>query len=259
MRRTDAAAIAVGIDRTGADAGDDDWGYGIGSLGDLGLDHVLVTWGEGTEPEPHPKRGIDWESALSAPRARNELEVTLADVDEVTLWLEAAAIDPGRELTLAVASTTDAEITLASRRGSLTVSGPAGESTHTVRVCGTAAGPPRLDVTRSDDARVFTGGGTDQVDVSVSASKPVRLRDRVPDGWTVLSGDGTERTEDGTTYVEFEPAADGAFTCFVEAPSGAGETGRDTFGPVEVRSHDGWEPVDGTTDTNVVLGPDASL
>ena len=214
---------------------------------------------EGTEPKPHIKRGIDWASALSAPRARNELAVTLEAVDEVTLRLEAAAIDPTQELTLSVESTTDAEITLASGRGSLTVSVPAGESTRTVRVCGTAAGPPRLDVTRSDDARVFTGGGTDRVDVSVSASKPVRLRDRVPDGWTVVAGDGTERTVDGATYVEFEPAADGTFTYFVEAPSGAGGTGRDTFGPVEVRSHDGWEPVDGTTETNVVLGPDASL
>lgn len=40
MRRADAAAIAVGIDSTGT--GTDDWGYGIGSLGTPGLDHVLV-------------------------------------------------------------------------------------------------------------------------------------------------------------------------------------------------------------------------
>ncbi|HEX9696194.1 MAG TPA: prolyl oligopeptidase family serine peptidase [Actinomycetota bacterium] len=38
-----AAAVAIGVD-TGA-GGSDDWGYGIGSLGSLGLDHVVVATG----------------------------------------------------------------------------------------------------------------------------------------------------------------------------------------------------------------------
>jgi pimeloyl-ACP methyl ester carboxylesterase len=46
MLTSDAAAIAVGIDSDhSASTGSNDWGYGIGSLGTLGLDHVLVANG----------------------------------------------------------------------------------------------------------------------------------------------------------------------------------------------------------------------
>ena len=48
MKRPEVAAVAIGID-TGSDGGTDDWGYGIGELGELGLDYVLVTWGTGAE------------------------------------------------------------------------------------------------------------------------------------------------------------------------------------------------------------------
>jgi dienelactone hydrolase len=40
-----AAAVAIGIDR--APGGRSDWGYGIGSLGNLGLDDVIVASGDG--------------------------------------------------------------------------------------------------------------------------------------------------------------------------------------------------------------------
>lgn len=43
MLASGAAAVAIGIDR-GA-GGVDDWGYGIGTLGDLNLDHVIVAAG----------------------------------------------------------------------------------------------------------------------------------------------------------------------------------------------------------------------
>ena len=48
MITPDAAGVAIGIDSDrNAATGKDDWGYGIGSLGHLGIDHELVTWGTG--------------------------------------------------------------------------------------------------------------------------------------------------------------------------------------------------------------------
>lgn len=50
LLQPDVAAVAIGID-TDRDArtGTDDWGRGLGDLGELGLEHVLVTWGTGAE------------------------------------------------------------------------------------------------------------------------------------------------------------------------------------------------------------------
>jgi dienelactone hydrolase len=46
MLAPDVAGIAIGIDTDANSAsGVSDWGYGIGSLGELGLEHVLVSWG----------------------------------------------------------------------------------------------------------------------------------------------------------------------------------------------------------------------
>jgi dienelactone hydrolase len=48
MLADDVAGVAIGIDTDGNPAtGAADWGYGIGSLGALGLEHVLVSWGPG--------------------------------------------------------------------------------------------------------------------------------------------------------------------------------------------------------------------
>ncbi|MFC6823511.1 dienelactone hydrolase family protein [Halopelagius fulvigenes] len=69
MVEPDAAAVAVGID-TGESGGTDDWGYGIGTLGELGLDHTLVTWGSGAE--------LDGESVESSvDLERNQIDVTV--------------------------------------------------------------------------------------------------------------------------------------------------------------------------------------
>lgn len=44
------AGVAIGIDTDGnASTGREDWGYGIGSLGAIGLEHVAVSWGSGAE------------------------------------------------------------------------------------------------------------------------------------------------------------------------------------------------------------------
>ncbi|MEX2556879.1 MAG: prolyl oligopeptidase family serine peptidase [Actinomycetota bacterium] len=48
MLAPDVAGIAIGIDTDrDASTGMDDWGSGIGSLGALGLEHVVVSWGSG--------------------------------------------------------------------------------------------------------------------------------------------------------------------------------------------------------------------
>lgn len=71
MLERDVAAIAIGIDTDGdSDGGRDDWGYDIGELGDLGLDHVLVTWGPGAELDDEPvETDLDFE--------RNQIEITV--------------------------------------------------------------------------------------------------------------------------------------------------------------------------------------
>ena len=81
MRVPDAAAVAIGIDRGAGDGdGDSEWGYGIGDLGDLDLDHVLVTWGTGAELDGEP---LD-DDRVSVDTDRNQIEL---DVD----------LDPGDE------------------------------------------------------------------------------------------------------------------------------------------------------------------
>jgi len=131
-----------------------------------------------------------------------------------------------------------------------------------------AAAPDGLDVpdvtgTREDDASVFTGGQTDEIDISVEAAdESVEIRDTVPDGWSVYeASDDVERVEkpdDGPNYVYFSPEGETVeVTYFAEAPSGAAETGQYTFGPVEARAGESnWVAVEGTSDTNIVVGPE---
>ncbi len=60
------AGVAIGIDTGGR--GRSSWGYGIGSLGDLELDHVVTTWGTAAE--------LDGESIPSSVDIdRNQIEV----------------------------------------------------------------------------------------------------------------------------------------------------------------------------------------
>lgn len=69
MVEPDAAGVAIGIDTEEA-SGTDQWGYGIGSLGPLDLDHVLVTWGDNAELDGEPiESSVDLE--------RNQIEVTV--------------------------------------------------------------------------------------------------------------------------------------------------------------------------------------
>lgn len=86
MIEPDVAGIAIGINTDGdVKSGTADWGYGIGELGDLGLDHVLVTWGTGAELKSVTSNGMqtrDVETSVDVDR--NQIELTVP-------------LDPGKE------------------------------------------------------------------------------------------------------------------------------------------------------------------
>lgn len=74
MTEPDVTAIAIGIDTDrNDDTGSNQWGYGIGQLGTLGMEHVLVTWGTGAELNG---RQLPSES-VSVDLDRNQIEVTV--------------------------------------------------------------------------------------------------------------------------------------------------------------------------------------
>jgi len=81
MKQPDAAAVAIGIDADES-GGRSDWGFGIGELGDLDLDYVLVTWGEGAELLE--RDGTRTSLPSSVDLERNQIETTLP-------------VDPGRD------------------------------------------------------------------------------------------------------------------------------------------------------------------
>ncbi|MWG32948.1 S8 family serine peptidase [Halomarina oriensis] len=124
-----------------------------------------------------------------------------------------------------------------------------------------------VDGTREDDGSVFTGGQTNQVDITVDPSEKCRTRDVVPSEWTVLAeqSDDVKRVEeaDGVQYVYFRKKAkadtDTTYSYFVEAPDGLTFSGAYTFGPAEVDPGSGWVGVAGTSDTNVVEGQNTNV
>lgn len=79
MLEPDVAAVAIGIDRDRSGGSGAEWGYGIGDLGDLGLDHVLLTWGPDAELDGNPDGANSW-----------------VDVDRNQIYVE-ADLDPDGE------------------------------------------------------------------------------------------------------------------------------------------------------------------
>lgn len=123
---------------------------------------------------------------------------------------------------------------------------------------------PIVDVSRSDDGSAFTGGQTNQVDLTVAfADDSVLVRDRLPKAWSVAAGDNhTTYEAGGARIVEFDGTlAEGTRTYFAEAPTGSEATGTYTFGPVEVSADGGetWTAVPGTTEDNQVVGQSTNL
>jgi len=120
-------------------------------------------------------------------------------------------------------------------------------------------GPAFADVTRSDDAGLFTGGQTNRIDLEVrtlSRYDEVRIRDRLPPAWDAYDAEGYRSYEEGgATYVEFDAAASQGETLSYFADVG-GETDEATVGPVEISTDGGesWRALAGTLETNVVVG-----
>jgi subtilisin family serine protease len=120
--------------------------------------------------------------------------------------------------------------------------------------------------TRSDDGSVFTGGQTNEIDLSVEASESVELRDIVPLEWNVLTDfgnvAGVEAAPDkGVQYVYFVNGTGESVsvTYFAEAPAETTLSNAYTFGPAEVSpGGDTWYGVSGTSDTNLVVGEETS-
>jgi serine protease AprX len=121
---------------------------------------------------------------------------------------------------------------------------------------------------RSDDGDAFTGGQTNQVEVTVSdLSHSATVRDTVPAEWTVEDAGDVERVElvetsDGEVKRVYlgsvAPTETPATrTYFAEAPSDATETGDYVFGSAEADSAktDDWVAFGGT-DTNTVVAED---
>ena len=80
MKAPDVAGVAIGINTDGDTAtGQDDWGYGIGSLGPLGLDHRIVTWGTGAELDGS---SADADASVDLERNQIEVEVPLSPGEE---------------------------------------------------------------------------------------------------------------------------------------------------------------------------------
>jgi len=89
----------------------------------------------GTEPDPHVRRGTQWEKQLLNAGPRNELDIALDQVTSLTLWIADAGLDEEEPIELSVRSTDPATITLAGSFGSHDVDVPAGQSSRTGRLC----------------------------------------------------------------------------------------------------------------------------
>ena len=132
---------------------------------------------------------------------------------------------------------------------------------HAVKADGIdyGGGPAAADITRSDDAELFTGGQTNQITLDVQfldRYDQVTIRDRLPASWGVFETDVYETyTEGAATYVEFDAEASQGDTLTYFADVG-GETDGATVGPTEISTDGGetWRALPGTLETNVVVG-----
>jgi hypothetical protein len=118
-----------------------------------------------------------------------------------------------------------------------------------------------VEGSREDDATLLIGGQANRITLTFDATRPVRIRDRIPDTWEVVAGDATE-TDDAapgdTKWVYFDRAAaeSGALTYFVESPDGFDSSDRYTFGPFQAHDPETgeWMTVPDTESEELVLG-----
>jgi hypothetical protein len=122
---------------------------------------------------------------------------------------------------------------------------------------------PPLPVVSAD--RTYGAGPTRTtavVDIDVSAlsrdddAATVRVRDRIPDGWTLIDGDVRTYPQGVRTAVEFErtvaPGDDETLSYRVKTPDNGVRRG--SFGPVEVGAGGEWVELAGTVE-DVTAGP----
>jgi hypothetical protein len=123
-----------------------------------------------------------------------------------------------------------------------------------------AGADPIVGTSREMDGSAFRIGDTNQVDLSLAfADDNVLVRDRLPDGWSLEGGDGTEVRVGEDTFVEFgSGSADDSFS---EGDSfryfaAAGGSGPGSFGPVHVSADGGesWTTVEDSTASVYTVG-----
>ncbi|GAA0197547.1 S8 family serine peptidase [Haladaptatus pallidirubidus] len=121
---------------------------------------------------------------------------------------------------------------------------------------------------RSDDGSAFTGGQTNQVDVTIaSVSHTAEVRDTIPIEWTVKTEYGdvkrVEQVDDVQhVYLGTVVPSDGETmrTYFAEAPNDPAKTDEYTFGSAAAnaaKTDDDWVAFGGT-ETNAVIGEDTN-
>lgn len=92
-----------------------------------------------------------------------------------------------------------------------------------------------------------------------STTEPTLVRDRLPEGWTVVDGDAhSVRELEGATYVEFDdPLESGESRRYYVAV--AEDTGEYEYGPLEYSAAgELWATASDTTESAVVVGLDTS-
>lgn len=136
----------------------------------------------------------------------------------------------------------------------------------------TAGQPFTAGGSRADDGSVFTGGQTNQVEITVSSlSHDATLTDSVPDGWTVKEGYGDVTSVDeqsgdvelGTVSASEVASGPVTRTYFVEAPSDVTDSAQYEFGPAIATAVDPTGLENETaqvagTESNAVLGVDTN-
>jgi hypothetical protein len=123
-----------------------------------------------------------------------------------------------------------------------------------------AGADPIVGTSREMDRSTFRAGDTNQVDLSLAfADEDVLVRDRLPEGWSLEGGDGTEVQVGEDTFVEFGSATAGdsfsagdSFRYFASA----GGSGPGRFGPVHVSADGGesWTTVEDSTASVYTVG-----
>jgi len=101
--------------------------------------------GTGTEPNPHIERGTRWKAPVDVEKPRNELELDLAGVTGLTVWVEEAGLDAARPVELSVSTDEAVTVRLATAAGARVVDIPAGEHSVSVRPCGGEDEPGPVD------------------------------------------------------------------------------------------------------------------